>query len=79
MCIRDRDGSLRVVRNGDVLEARPLDATHVQVSRNGTVIGVLEVAADGALVVRDATGAEATAIPVDEQEAMAPVLAGLGR
>ena len=84
-CVRDvvitrnDDGSASITKNGDTLLATPLDDTHVRLTKNGTVVGMLEAQDNGAIVVFDARGLEASVITPEEVQAGAPVIAALAR
>jgi Domain of unknown function (DUF3332) len=73
------DGSLRLARDGHVIEARPDGADRVLVLQDGVVIGVLERTADGTLVVSDAQGVARDALSPAEQVALAPTVAALAQ
>ena len=76
---RNDDGSASITKNGDTLLATPLDDTHVRLTKNGTVVGMLEAQDNGAIVVFDARGLEASVITPEEVQAGAPVIAALAR
>jgi hypothetical protein len=70
------DGSLRLANvDGATILAVPIDDTHVQVTRDGVVLGVLERAPDGSLVVYDASAAPLAAVTVAEQRELVAALA----
>jgi hypothetical protein len=76
---RNDDGSASITKNGDTLVATPLDERHVRLTKNGTVVGMLEAQDNGAIVVFDARGLEASVITPEEVQAGGPVIAALAR